>query len=112
VGFAIYAFAPTGVWFLAGIPVVALWGLAGPTAQGLMTRQVGPTVQGELQGAMGSLQGVATIIGPLLFATTFAWSIGDGLAWHMPGAAFLLAGALLAASAWIVARATRSEVTA
>jgi DHA1 family tetracycline resistance protein-like MFS transporter len=112
VGFAIYAFAPTGAWFIAGIPVVALWGLAGPTAQGLMTRHVGPTVQGELQGAMGSVQGVATIIGPLLFASTFAWSIRDGVAWHLPGAAFLLAGALLAASAGIVARVTRSEATA
>jgi DHA1 family tetracycline resistance protein-like MFS transporter len=111
VGFAIYAFAPTGAWFIAGIPVVALWGLAGPTAQGLMTRHVGPTVQGELQGAMGSVQGVATIIGPLLFASTFAWSIRDGVAWHLPGAAFLLAGALLAASAGIVARVTRSEAT-
>ncbi len=52
-GFTAYAFAASGAAFLAGIPIVALWGLAGPTAQGLMTRHVGPTVQGELQGQEG-----------------------------------------------------------
>lgn len=109
VGFTVYALAPNGSVFLAGIPVVALWGLAGPTAQALMTRHVGANVQGELQGAMGSLQGVATIIGPLTFATVFAWSIRDGLEWHFPGAAYLLAGVLLVLSAWIAARATRTQ---
>ncbi len=109
-GFTAYAFAASGAAFLAGIPIVALWGLAGPTAQGLMTRHVGPTVQGELQGAMGSLQGVATIIGPMLFASTFAWSIRDGAIWQVPGAAFLLAGALLALASVVVARATRAQV--
>jgi DHA1 family tetracycline resistance protein-like MFS transporter len=40
VGFVFYAIAPTGALFLAAIPLVALWGLAGPSAQGLMTRLV------------------------------------------------------------------------
>jgi MFS transporter, DHA1 family, tetracycline resistance protein len=111
-GFGIYAFAPNGWIFLAGIPVVALWGLAGPTAQGLMTRHVGPGMQGELQGAMGSVQGVATIIGPLVFATTFAWSIREGIEWHFPGAAYALAGVLLVVSALIAARVTRAGATA
>ncbi|HET9693386.1 MAG TPA: TCR/Tet family MFS transporter [Steroidobacteraceae bacterium] len=110
IGFGVYAWAPTGVLFLAGIPIVALWGLAGPTAQGLMTRHVAANVQGELQGAMGSLQGIATMIGPVTFATIFAWSIGAGAGWHFPGAAYTVAGLLLAASALIVASATRPGV--
>ena len=40
-GFMLYAFAPTGLWFVAAIPIVGLWGLAGPTSQGIMTRAVG-----------------------------------------------------------------------
>ena len=60
------------------MPVVALWGLAWPAGQGLMTRRVGPSEQGALQGANGSIQGVATMIGPVLFAATFAYSIGGG----------------------------------
>jgi DHA1 family tetracycline resistance protein-like MFS transporter len=110
VGFLVYAFAPTGAWFLAGVPIVSLWGLAGPSAQGLMTRHVGPTVQGELQGAMGSLQGIATMIGPTMFASTFAFSIGAGVAWHFPGAAYALAGSLLAAAALLAAFSTRPAV--
>ncbi|HXW09216.1 MAG TPA: TCR/Tet family MFS transporter [Steroidobacteraceae bacterium] len=112
IGFIVYALAPTGAWFLAGIPVVALWGLAAPSAQGLMTRHVGANVQGELQGAMGSLQGIATVIGPVMFATIFAWSIEAGRQWHFPGAAYTLAALLLVASATIVARAARDRSVA
>jgi MFS transporter, DHA1 family, tetracycline resistance protein len=107
VGFMLYAFAPTGPWFVAAIPVVALWGLVGPASQGIMTRAVGASAQGELQGAMGSLAGIATVIGPTLFATVFAWSIRDGTAWQFPGSAYALAGLLLAVAAIIAERATR-----
>jgi DHA1 family tetracycline resistance protein-like MFS transporter len=106
-GFLVYAFAPSGALFLAGIPLVGLWGLAGPAVQGLLTRHVGPSVQGELQGAMGSLQGIATMIGPVMFANVFAFSIHDELHWEFPGAAYVLAGMLLAGSALIAAVATR-----
>ena len=107
VGFLVYALAPTPLVFLCGIPIVALWGLAGPSAQGLMTRYVGPSAQGELQGAMGSLQGIATMIGPATFAAAFAYSIGAGKSWHFPGAAYALASSLLLASALLAAYTTR-----
>jgi DHA1 family tetracycline resistance protein-like MFS transporter len=107
VGFAIYGFAPTGVLFLAGVPVVALWGLAGPASQGLMTRHVDPDQQGALQGANGSVLGIANMIGPMLFAATFAWFIGAGAGWNLPGAAYLLASVLLGGAIILAARATR-----
>ncbi|MBK6349794.1 MAG: TCR/Tet family MFS transporter [Proteobacteria bacterium] len=110
-GFMLYAFAPTGLWFVAAIPIVGLWGLAGPTSQGIMTRAVGASAQGELQGAMGSLAGIATVIGPTLFATVFAWSIRHGASWHVPGLAYALAGLLLCVAAIIAARATRPQAT-
>jgi DHA1 family tetracycline resistance protein-like MFS transporter len=108
-GFMLYAFAPTGPWFVAAIPVVGLWGLVGPASQGIMTRAVGGSAQGELQGAMGSLAGIATVIGPTLFATVFAWSIRDGAPWHFPGSAYALAGLLLVVAAIIAERATRPQ---
>ncbi|MBP6105347.1 MAG: TCR/Tet family MFS transporter [Steroidobacteraceae bacterium] len=110
-GFMLYAFAPTGLWFVAAIPIVGLWGLAAPTSQGIMTRAVGASAQGELQGAMGSLAGIATVIGPTLFATVFAWSIRHGASWHVPGLAYALAGLLLCVAAIIAARATRPQAT-
>ena len=106
VGFFAYGLAPTGMLFLAAVPVVALWGLASPAAQGLMTRHIGPTEQGELQGAAGSVMGIATMIGPWLFAATFAYFIGEGTRWHLPGAAFMLAALLLALGAVVAARIT------
>jgi DHA1 family tetracycline resistance protein-like MFS transporter len=108
-GFLVYGLAPTGAMFLAAVPVVALWGLASPAAQGLMTRHVGPNEQGALQGASGSIMGVATMIGPSLFAGTFAYFISEGTRWHAPGAAFVLAAALLALGAVVAARTTAKD---
>jgi DHA1 family tetracycline resistance protein-like MFS transporter len=105
-GMAIYAFAPTGAWFAVGIPVMAIWGLYGPSAQGMMTRRVAPDEQGRLQGALSSVSGITGIIGPGLFALTFATSIGPLRAWNLPGAAFVLASALLLAGAIIGLRVT------
>jgi len=106
IGFFAYGLAPTGALFLAAVPVVALWGLATPAAQGLMTRHIGPTEQGALQGATGSVMGIATMIGPWLFAATFAYFIGEGTRWHVPGASFMLAALLLALGVLVAARAT------
>ena len=110
VGFAAYGLAPTGLLFMCAVPVVALWGLASPAAQAIMSRRLGPSEQGALQGASGSIMGVAMMIGPGLFSATFAYFIGDGARLHIPGAAYLLAASMLAAGALLAARVTaRSE---
>lgn len=101
-GFAVYGVAPTGAHFLIGVPVMSLWGLAGPAAQGLMTRAVAPTEQGRLQGALSSLMGIAGLLGPGLFTQAFARAISTGRGWELPGAPFLLA-ALLMVSAFALA---------
>jgi DHA1 family tetracycline resistance protein-like MFS transporter len=106
VGFALYGIAPTGALFVAAVPVVALWGLASPAAQALMTRRIGPSEQGQLQGANGSVMGIATMIGPAMFAATFAYFIGEGASMHLPGAAYLLAASLLLMGAVLAFRVT------
>jgi DHA1 family tetracycline resistance protein-like MFS transporter len=98
-GFLDYALAPDSDWFWAGIPLIAFWGMANPSAQGLMTRLTPPTEQGELQGAIGSLRGVSGLIGPGLYSTIFAAFIGRWQMLGLPGAPFLLAGALLGLAA-------------
>jgi DHA1 family tetracycline resistance protein-like MFS transporter len=105
-GMSIYGLAPTGRWFAAGIPIMSLWGLYGPSAQGLMTRRVKPDEQGRLQGALSSVSGITGIVGPGLFAFTFATSIGPLRAWNLPGVAFLLASSLLLVGALIGLRIT------
>jgi DHA1 family tetracycline resistance protein-like MFS transporter len=109
-GFAIYGLAPTGAFFLAGIPVMSLWGLYGPAAQGLMTQRVGRNAQGALQGALASLQTATGIFGPALFAETFAAAISRR-SWQLPGAPYLLASLLLVVAVGIALRVTRQGVT-
>jgi len=70
-----YSLAPTGLIYLIGMPLSALWGLLIPGLQGLMTRRVGPTEQGQLQGANQSLIGISSVLGPLLYGLSFAWAI-------------------------------------
>jgi DHA1 family tetracycline resistance protein-like MFS transporter len=107
-GFLVYGLAPTGGLFLVGLPLISLWGLAGPAFQGLLTRQVGPAEQGRLQGALASLGGVAALLSPPLFTQTFAFFVGPGRPVHLPGAPFLLAAALTALAAGLAWRATRN----
>ena len=95
IGFGIYGFASTGWVFLLAMPIGALWGLASPVTQSIMTRQVDPHEQGRLQGSVTSLASTAGIFGPALFTTVFATFIGAHAPAHLPGAPFLLSSVLV-----------------
>jgi DHA1 family tetracycline resistance protein-like MFS transporter len=107
VGFAIYGLAPTGSIFWIGVPVMALWGVATPSLQTLMTRLVDPTEQGRLQGALASLVGLASLIGPTVFSQTFAASISTRADLGLPGAPYLLAAVLIFAAMLLAWRTTQ-----
>jgi DHA1 family tetracycline resistance protein-like MFS transporter len=114
-GFVFFAAAPSSAVFMIGIPFVSLWGLASPAMQALMTRRVGPSEQGQLQGALMSLFGVAGMIGPLVFTEIFALAISPNRAVQFPGAPYWVAAVLLAGSlvlAWNVTRGGAAEVAA
>ena len=106
-GFSAFGLATTELQYWAGIPLLALWGFASPAAMGLMSRQVGGSEQGQLQGANSSVVGIASMFGPGLFTQTLALTIGEGR-WHMPGAAFLLAALTLVFAIVIAWRTTRA----
>jgi MFS transporter, DHA1 family, tetracycline resistance protein len=106
-GFFVFAMARTGVEFWLGIPLLALWGLESPASLALMSRLVSASEQGQLQGANSSITGIANLFGPALFTLTFAFAIGAGRDWNLPGAPFLIATVLLVAAAVAAWFATR-----
>jgi DHA1 family tetracycline resistance protein-like MFS transporter len=107
VGLLIYGLAALPWMFLAGIPIAALWGFSMPSLQGLMTRRVGVSEQGQLQGANAAIMAVTSLIGPLLFTQSFAAAIRAGGVWHLPGAPFLISALLLATALVIAVRVLR-----
>src|SRR5271170_752966 len=111
-GFAGFALAWRGSLLLASIPFIALWGVAGPAMQSLMSRRVDPTSQGKLQGAINSLRAITGMIGPLIFTQIFALAIAKNASVHLPGAPYFLAAVLLGVSlliAYVVTRRSSPE---
>ncbi|WP_428063040.1 TCR/Tet family MFS transporter [Brevundimonas sp.] len=130
VGIGLMGWAPTGWMFVAAMLPNALWGLAMPTLQSLMTRQVSESEQGQLQGATMSVASIAGVASPLFFGWIYSLSVGGGFAplttWldrhglgvidvvvHAPGLSFYISALVLALAgviAWITARrAERAE---
>jgi DHA1 family tetracycline resistance protein-like MFS transporter len=108
-GMIVFGLASTGLLFWIGIPVMALWGFAGPATQAIMTRRVAPGEQGQLQGANNSIVGIANLVGPTIFSLTFAHAIDAGQRDTAAGAPFLLAAAMLVGAAAIAWRATATR---
>lgn len=103
-GMVIAGLARRGWVYLASIPVISLWNISMPAAQGIMTQRVSEREQGELQGAIGSVRSLAFVIGPGLFSWTFAFFINPKHGLNWPGAAFYLAAALLFAACLLSTR--------
>jgi DHA1 family tetracycline resistance protein-like MFS transporter len=106
-GIACMGLAPTGFWFSLAIIPNALWGLAMPTTQSLMTQRVSEFEQGQLQGANMSVASIAGVASPLFFGAVYAWTVRDGTPLPYPGLAFYLAAVVLFGAAllgWVVAR--------
>jgi MFS transporter, DHA1 family, tetracycline resistance protein len=94
-GMMIAGLARNGAMYVASIPVISIWNISFPAAQGIMTHHVSEREQGELQGAISSLRSIAFVIGPFLFSFTFAWFIDPKHSFHVPAAGYYLAAALL-----------------
>ncbi len=115
VGVAAMGWAPDGLWFIAAMLPNALWGLAMPTLQSLMTRRVGEDEQGQLQGANMSVASIAGVMSPLFFGWIYSLSVGEHALIRMPGLAFYLAAAVLLLAAlvgWRVGRRAERQESA
>jgi MFS transporter, DHA1 family, tetracycline resistance protein len=98
-GLTALGLAPTGLAFTLALLPNALWGLAMPTLQSLMTQRVSEAEQGQLQGANNSVGSMAGVLSPLFFGAVYAASVGEAPPIPFIGAAFLIAAAFLGAAA-------------
>jgi len=106
-GFLGFALAARGAYIFAAIPLIALWGVAGPAIQSLMSQLVDHSSQGKLQGAINSLRAMTGMAGPPLFTQVFTFAIAAKSSLHFPGAPYLLAGLLLFSSLMLALYFTR-----
>lgn len=103
-----YAFAPYAWVLYIGILGWGMAALSWPSLNALMSQQVPPDAQGELQGALASLSSVTAILGPPLMTQLFGIFSERGAPVHVPGAPFLAAALLALASAVILAQVSKS----
>jgi len=85
--------------YLGIIPYVIGWGCAQPALQAIASRQVSQSQQGQLQGTLMALGGLASIVGPLMATRSFAFFTSQDAPLIFPGAFFLLGAVLLGVSA-------------
>lgn len=93
-GFILFSLATKGWMMYIFMVPFGLGGIAGPALQSLITKQVAPNEQGELQGGITSLQSLTTIIGPLVASNLFSYYSDGKDHFQFPGAAFFMAGVL------------------
>ncbi len=109
-GLLLFAFASEGWMMYAFLVPYCLGGIAMPALQSIVSAQVPPNEQGELQGALTSLMSATSIIGPLLMTNIFAFFTGDKAPFHFPGAAFLLGAILMLGSILFAVRSLKHYV--
>jgi MFS transporter, DHA1 family, tetracycline resistance protein len=102
IGMFLFGIANQGWMMFVFLVPYCFGGIAQPALQSVMASQVPPNEQGELQGALASLQSANAIIGPLLMNNLFFYFSHDKAPVYLPGAPFLL-GSLLLFAAFAVA---------
>ena len=103
-----YALATRGwmvyAWMVAWLGA----GLVYPSMNAIMSQQAPPNAQGEVQGVVGSLFGLASVLGPPLMTQLFGHFSPEGAPIHFPGAAFVFAALLTATSGALFIRTMAS----
>ena len=89
-GYVGYAFAPNGQIIYVFLGVASFAGLAAPSISAIITTAVPANAQGELQGALSSLSGIAAIIAPILMTSAFGYFTAPSAPVHFAGAPFIL----------------------
>lgn len=106
-GFVGYSLASQGWMLYAAIAIGSLGGIANPAVQSVMSRQAGPSAQGELQGAIASLNSIAAVLSPIFMTQMFSYFSTPAAPVRFPGAPYLVSAVLVFFCVLICARAAK-----
>ncbi|MCG8415230.1 MAG: TCR/Tet family MFS transporter [Pseudomonadales bacterium] len=96
IGFCGYAFSSEGWQLYPFLALASISGFVTPAFQAIMTSQIPANAQGELQGALSSVNSMTSIIGPLVMTQLFAAFTGPQAVFYFPGISFFAAAVLSA----------------
>ncbi|MEM7613829.1 MAG: TCR/Tet family MFS transporter [Pseudomonadota bacterium] len=108
----ILTFIQDGFMVFLFMPITALGVVVGPALQGMMADRLPDNEQGELQGVLASVNGIAVIVSPLLMTGVFRIFTAEETPVYLPGAPFLAAGLLAAVALWLLLQGARRPATA
>lgn len=106
--YGFFAFVRSGFWALAFTPFTALGGVTGAALAAMMSRSTPEDQQGELQGAIASLNALATILAPLVMTWIFGLFTRPTAPVYWPGAPFLLSALIMVAATAVFVVKTRA----
>ena len=92
VGYAGYAFSGSPVALYAWMVVWAASGVGSAALNSILSKQVPPNEQGELQGALASLGSATSVFAPLVMTGLFSYFTSPAAPVYFAGASFLTAG--------------------
>jgi DHA1 family tetracycline resistance protein-like MFS transporter len=103
-GMVLLAFAMQGWMVFVLLPLFALGGIGMPALQSVLSNTVDADTQGQLQGVLGSLLSLASIVGPLIFSWFYFLTSPQ---W--PGLIWLFAAAIYLATLPLILRTPRAS---
>jgi MFS transporter, DHA1 family, tetracycline resistance protein len=110
IGMVLFGLATQGWMMFAFLIPYCLGGISQPALQGIISGQVPPNAQGELQGVLTSLMSITAIIGPPMMTNLFTYFTSKQAPVYLPGAPFF-AGALCLLLAILFSYRTLSKYT-
>jgi DHA1 family tetracycline resistance protein-like MFS transporter len=109
IGMFLFAFATESWMMFVFLIPYCLGGIAGPALQAVVSEQVDPSEQGEIQGTLTSLMSASSIVGPPMMASVFYYFTHDEAPFLFPGAPFVLGGFLMLISTVLAFRTLKKN---
>lgn len=96
------ALAPFGWVVLLGIMLQSVGAITSPAIQGMVSAAAAADRQGEMQGALSSVQGLTAIVSPLVASWVFSTFTGPDAIVLLPGAPFVMSTLAYGLAIWAV----------